>query len=86
MFSSYNEWSCPSAENRREQHRFRGDAIHLHCCLSFIAKGNIFNLNNIAYILVIFFIFIYLFFSSNEYPNVLDWRIALFSHTRFSQM
>ncbi|KAI3374988.1 hypothetical protein L3Q82_021515, partial [Scortum barcoo] len=37
--ASYNGGSCPSAENRRDQHRSGGDAIHLHCCLSFIPKG-----------------------------------------------
>uniref|UniRef100_A0AAQ4QQ27 Secretogranin II b n=1 Tax=Gasterosteus aculeatus aculeatus TaxID=481459 RepID=A0AAQ4QQ27_GASAC len=38
--ASYNRGSCPSAENSREQNRFTADAIHLHCCLSFFAKGN----------------------------------------------
>ncbi|KAG7525108.1 secretogranin-2-like [Solea senegalensis] len=37
---SYNEGSCPSAENRSEQHRSGGDAIHPHHCLTFISKGN----------------------------------------------
>lgn len=49
--ASYNEGSCPSAENRREQHRSWGDAIHLHCCLSFIAKGRICRLLSFAQVL-----------------------------------
>ncbi|TNN34299.1 Secretogranin-2 [Liparis tanakae] len=38
--ASYNEGSCPSAEHRRDQRRSGGDAQHLHCCLSFVTKGD----------------------------------------------
>uniref|UniRef100_A0A1A7YFN8 Secretogranin II (Chromogranin C), b n=1 Tax=Iconisemion striatum TaxID=60296 RepID=A0A1A7YFN8_9TELE len=38
--ASYNRRSCPSAENRRDSAPFLRDAIHPHCCLSFITKGN----------------------------------------------